>query len=196
MRAELRFQHGLPPSAIPQAARLYWQAFGAKLGRVLGPDDRALAFFARAIRPEFCLAALGPDDELRAIAGLGGPDGGFAGGRFSDLTQVYGPWGGRWRGMVLDALPRDEDPSRMLIDGLCVDRNWRGQGIGAALISQAEALAQARGFAQIQIDVAAENHPAQRLYHRLGYRRANRHSTGPLRWVFGISAIWSMVKDL
>lgn len=196
MNPDLRLQHGLPPAAVPQAARLYWQAFGTKLGRVLGPEPRALAFFERAIRPDLCLAAIDQDGRLLALAGLAGPEGGFAGGSFSDLTQVYGHWGGRWRATALDALPRDTDPGRFLVDGLCVDQEYRGQGIGTALLAAAEALALSRGHGQIQIDVAAENHPAQRLYDRLGYRRANRRSTGPLRWIFGISATLSMVKDL
>ena len=43
--------HGLPRRDIPTAAALYWQAFGAKLGRTLGPDDKAQTFIANVLRP-------------------------------------------------------------------------------------------------------------------------------------------------
>jgi ribosomal protein S18 acetylase RimI-like enzyme len=189
-------RHGLLPEQIPDAARLYWQAFAGKLGWVLGPDARALAFFSLAIRPDLCLCAVSDDGQLLAIAGLCGPAGGFAGGRPEDLAMIYGHFGAKWRSMAMEAVPRDEDPSRLLIDGLCVDALWRGQGIGSRLIAQAQDLARQGGFAAVQIDVAEQNHPAIRLYQRLGYRIVNRQSTGPLRWLFGVSATFIMVKDV
>lgn len=45
----------LPPHLKPEAARLYWQAFGGKLGRVLGPDALALRFLDRVIRCDLSL---------------------------------------------------------------------------------------------------------------------------------------------
>lgn len=196
MTPDWPIRQGLPPDTIPQAARLYWQAFGTKLGRVLGPDTLAQRYFERAIRPEHCLAVLDGQGRLLALAGLSSPDGGFAGGAFSDLTGVYGRWGGRWRAALLDALPRDISPGRFLIDGLCVDADWRGRGIGRRLIGAAEAMARHRGHRQIQIDVAAENLSAQRLYHRLGYSQSGQRPTGALRLIFGISATLTLVKDL
>lgn len=41
-------------------ARLYWQAFSAKLGKILGPDARAFTLFAQIISPEFALIAHHP----------------------------------------------------------------------------------------------------------------------------------------
>jgi ribosomal protein S18 acetylase RimI-like enzyme len=196
MTLDVHIRHGLPQDLIPQAARLYWQAFQGQLGLVLGPEPLALAFLRRAIRPEFCLAAQGVDGRLLALAGIGGPEGGFAGGRREDLTGVYGNWGAFWRGGLLAALPRDENPARFLIDGLIVHPECQGLGIGSRLIAEAEILARTRGHAQIQIDVAAENLRARELYQRRGYRQASAKSTGPLRLVFGITATLAMVKDL
>jgi hypothetical protein len=80
---------GLHSSLRPQAARLYWEAFGGKLGRVLGPDERALRFFQRVIRGDLCFAAV-DGDKLVGIAGYKTPAGSFAGGSWDDLTEVYG----------------------------------------------------------------------------------------------------------
>lgn len=196
MAPDLRFQHGLPAHLTPDAARLYWQAFSAKLGRILGPDDRAVAYFERVIQPKNCLCALSDTGQLLGLSGLGSPDGGFAGGTLADLAQIYGTWGAWWRRGLMSALSRDEDPGRLLIDGLCVDARHRGQGIGSRLIQAAEDIARAKALPQVQIDVAVENHRAILLYQRLGYSQINRLSTGPLRWVFGISATLTMVKEL
>lgn len=37
-------RRGFPLDQRDAAARIYWDAFGGKLGRVMGPDARALAF--------------------------------------------------------------------------------------------------------------------------------------------------------
>ena len=117
---------GLHSHLRADAARLYWEAFGGKLGRVLGPDARALAFFRRVIRADHCLAALDADGTLIGIAGFKTPSGSFAGGGWSDLIAIYGAFGGRWRGVLLWSLNREVDNDRFLVDGICVARAHRG----------------------------------------------------------------------
>ena len=73
-------QVGIPDRLRPDAARLYWQAFGGKLGMVLGPEPRAMRFLERVIRADHVLAALGPDGNLLGIAGFKTPQGSFATG--------------------------------------------------------------------------------------------------------------------
>jgi len=46
---------------------------------------------------------------------------------------------------------------------------FRGYGIGTCLIQEAESIILDRGFQWSTLAVAKENHPAQRLYERLGY---------------------------
>ena len=92
---------GLHPHLRADAARLYWEAFGGKLGRVLGPDAPAIDFFERVIRTDHCLAALDETGALIGIAGYKTTSGSFAGGSWDDLIAVYGPFGGRWRGSII-----------------------------------------------------------------------------------------------
>ena len=40
-----------------EVARLYWQAFGPKLGRVLQPEAKALVFVGRVMRSDHALVA-------------------------------------------------------------------------------------------------------------------------------------------
>ncbi len=55
------------------------------------------------------------------------------------------------------------------INALAVFPRYRGSGIGTILLRAAEKQAQAADYAQISIQVYAQNSSAVRLYSRLGY---------------------------
>ena len=187
---------GLHAHMRPQAARLYWEAFGGKLGRVLGPDARAIAFFERVIRTDLCIAALDDQGELIGLAGFKTPNGAFAGGGWGDLIAIYGPWGGRWRGCVLRCLSREVDNDRFLVDGICVARNHRGQGIGTLLLAALYDEASQRGYRSIRLDVIDANWRARALYERQGFLATRTERLGLLKHVFGFAASTTMVRPL
>ena len=137
---------GLPNPLRPDAAQLYWHAFGPKLGRVLGPDRRALAFLENMIRADHVLIATAQDGSLLGLAGFKTPKGSFAMGNPQALRQFYGPWGGLWRKLLLGLLSGEVDNDNFLIDGICVAPQARGQGIGTALLHALCDQAQARGY--------------------------------------------------
>ncbi len=187
---------GLHPQLRPQAARLYWEAFGGKLGRVLGPDERALRFFQRVIRGELCFSAVGDGGELIGLAGYKTPAGSFAGGSWDDLTEVYGRFGGRWRGGVLWALGREVDNDRFLIDGICVGKAHRGKGVGSMLLAALYQEAEELGYGAVRLDVVQDNFRARALYERQGFRPTKTEELGVLRFLFGFASSTTMVRPL
>lgn len=187
---------GLHPHLRPRAAQLYWEAFGGKLGRVLGPEPRALAFFERVIRADLCLAALDDTGALIGLAGFKTPAGSFAGGGWSDLHTIYGRVGGRWRGWLLWTLTREVDNDRFLVDGICVAKAHRGKGIGTLLLAALYDEAVARGYRSIRLDVIDANWRARALYEREGFMATRTESLGPLRHLFGFKASTTMVRPL
>lgn len=187
---------GLHEHLRPRAARLYWEAFGGKLGRVLGPDDRAITFFERVIRTDHCLVALDDQGGLIGLAGFKTPSGAFAGGGWGDLIAVYGAFGGRWRGCVLRCLSREVDNDRFLVDGICVARGHRGQGIGSLLLAALYDEAAQRGYRSIRLDVIDANWRARALYERHGFLATRTESLGFLKHVFGFAAATTMVRPL
>ncbi|WP_137109941.1 GNAT family N-acetyltransferase [Rhodobacter sp. SY28-1] len=187
---------GLHPELRPQAARLYWEAFGGKLGRVLGPDERALRFFERVIRGDLCFSAVGDGGELIGIAGYKTPAGSFAGGSWDDLTEVYGRVGGRLRGSILWALGREVDNDRFLIDGICVSKAHRGKGVGSRLLAALYQEAAERGYGAVRLDVVQENFRARALYERQGFRAVRTEELGVLRFLFGFASSTTMVRPL
>lgn len=187
---------GLPEHLKSQAAALYWQAFGSKLGRLMGPDARAHAFLMRVIRVDHCICALSEDGQLLGIAGFKSPDGSFAGGAAQDMQAVYGRVGAAWRASLLRLLQSEIDNDRFLIDGICVARDQRGRGVGSALMTALMAEATARGYFAIRLEVIDTNIRARALYERLGFCAARSETLGPLRHVFGFSRAVTMVRSL
>lgn len=187
---------GLHDHLRPRAAALYWEAFGGKLGRVLGPDEKALAFFEKVIRGDLCLAALDDQGQLVGIAGFKTPQGSFAGGSWADLRKAYGGWGGRWRGAILWSLSRDIDNDRFLIDGICVAKAHRGKGIGTQLLNALYEEADRRGYRSVRLDVIDSNWRARALYERQGFLATRTESLGILRHFFGFATSITMVRPL
>ena len=191
----IRCALGLPEAMRREAAALYWQAFGGKLGRVLGPEPLALAFVERVMRADHCIIAVGPGG-LVGVAGFKTPAGSFAGGTPADLRAVYGAWGGAWRSGVMQLLGGDGDQTRFLLDGLCVRPDQRGQGIGTALLAAICDEGRARGYGAVRLDVVDTNARARALYERRGFALERSTPIGPLRYVFGFREAHTMVRNL
>lgn len=186
----------LPDPLRADAARIYWDAFGGKLGAVLGPEAKALAYLTRILRRDHCICALDEGGRLLGLAGFKSVEGSFAGGTLSEMARTYGWIGSRWRAAVLWLLSREIDNHRFLVDGICVARDQRGRGVGTALLQALYAEAQARGYAMIRLDVIDTNWRARALYERLGFVALRTERIGPLRYIFGFSASTTMVRPL
>lgn len=187
-------QLGLPDALRHDATLLYWQAFGPKLGRVLGPDARALQYLNRIIRADHVIVAL-EAGQLLGLVGFKTPHAAFASGRFSDLWAIYG-LGSLWRAGLLQLLGRDVDNARFLMDGLCVAEQARGRGVGTALLDAITIEAQKRGYGAVRLDVVDTNLRARALYERHGFVAGKSVGLGVLRHVFGFSSTTTMVRGV
>lgn len=187
---------GLPASQQLAAAHLYWQAFGQKLGRLLGPEAAAIELLSQAVRPDHALVALDPAGRLVAMAGFRSDRGGFMPLSGGNLARVYGRWGGYWRRMVLRLLKDTEHDMCMLVEGVAVDAGWRDRGIGAALIDALAVEARARGYDGLRLEVSNDNHRARALYERLGFSMERRQRLWLLAPVFRMSGSTVMRRAL
>src|SRR5260370_41342498 len=98
-------------------------------------------------------------DVLERDPGLGIQLVADADGRLQGFASLYA---------CLDTLLADRI---LVMNDLFVDPSLRNRGIGAALFDASLAYAQAHGYARLDGVTAADNHDAQRFYHRLGGRR-------------------------
>lgn len=187
---------GFPASQRAQAAALYWEAFGGKLGTVLGPENRALRFIAETLRPDHCFTATDPEGRLLGIAGFKSPEGAFVGNAPDGMRAVYGRIGAAWRGVALWMLSHEVDNHRFLVDGIAVTRSARGHGIGSALLRALCDEGRARGYGSIRLEVIDSNWRARALYERQGFMPLRTENLGLLRHVFGFAAATTMVRPL
>lgn len=192
----VQIYRGLPETLRSDAALLYWQAFGGKLGTVMGPERRALAFLERAISADHVIVAVDQAGDLLGMAGFKTLSGSFAGGGQGDLRRAYGFMGSIWREWVLRLLSSEIDNDRFLIDGICVRLGMRGQGIGKLLLEALYVEAGDRGYDYIRLDVINTNWRARALYEREGFVAIKSERIGWLRYVFGFSSSTTMVKPI
>jgi ribosomal protein S18 acetylase RimI-like enzyme len=188
--------HGLPDRFRAAAAELYWDAFGGKLTRVMGPKRKALAFLQRALRSDHVIIAQSDNDDLLGLVGFKTFSGSFAGGEWSDMRVVYGRFGALWRVAMLSLLSRDIENERFLLDGICVAATARSQGIGTVLLQALCEEARTRNYRAVRLDVITSNPRARALYERFGFVPLKTEGLGPLRFVFGFDATTTMVKQL
>ena len=192
----LSVSRGFTQEERAQVARLYWGAFGAKLGKALGPQARALRFFEQVLSPDFALVARDEAGVLLGVAGFKTNEGGLVAGSFADIRREYGLWGGLWRGVLLSVLERDLEPGVFQMDGIFVAELARGQGVGTLLLRAIAAEPRERGARCVRLDVIDNNPRAQALYEREGFEPRQREATGPFRWVFGFASALRMEKPI
>ena len=185
---------GFDPAHREEVARLFWDAFGAKLRLPLGRTERAVRYIARTLDPAHAISAT-EGGALLGVAGLKTSQGGLLSGRGSDLTAVYGPLGALWRGAVLTLYDRPVEPGALLMDGLFVAQGARGRGVGTALLAAVAERARAEGFAEVRLDVVDGNR-ARALYEREGFRPAGRIEAGWLGPLLGFRGATTMRRPM
>ena len=60
------------------------------------------------------------------------------------------------------------------LEGWYVDPDFRGQGVGRALVEAIEAWTHERGFQELASDALVDNEPSQRAHERLGFIAVER----------------------
>lgn len=183
----------MPASAREAAAHLYLEAFGGKIGGILGPAPRARAFLAEILDPAHAIAAL-QDGQLVGIAGYKTAQGGLMNGGLRALARHYGWLGALWRAPLLALLERRPKPGLLQMDGICVAASARGMGVGSALLSAIFALAEKAGHTGISLDVIDANPRARALYLRQGFVPMRTQHIGPLRHVLGFASSTTMIR--
>lgn len=192
----MNVSRGFSNAERDRIAILYWEAFGRKLGRLLGPRDRALAYISAALSPDHAFCARDAAGNVLGVAGFKTARGALVASGFSRLWGSYGLVGAAWRLAALTALSSDTDNRRFLVDGLFVDPACRGRGIGTRLLEALVQEAAARGHDEVRLDVIDGNPRARALYERRGFRAAGRTGTGAVMRILGLEATTIMVRRL
>lgn len=189
-----QIEPGLRPEHRQSAARGYWEAFSRKLRYPLGPRAKAIAFVQQVLNPSHAISVVSDQGAFLGAAGFKTATGAFVGGDLKDLTKVYGTVAGLARGLLISALERECDDHSLLMDGIFVQKEARGLGVGTALLDAIEQHAATKGLKHVRLDVIDNNARARALYERRGFTEQSVTSTGILRHVFGFQNATTMIK--
>jgi ribosomal protein S18 acetylase RimI-like enzyme len=184
---------GVPAAGRATAARLYREAFAAKLRPALGTGHRCVAALARALDDERIVCAV-RDGEVLGVLGFHHAGRSAFGLRHRDLAAIYPRWSAGARLLLLAPLDRRARPGELLLDGVCVAAAARGLGIGTALLGAAAEVARSVGAAAVRLSVVDTNPRARALYERLGFRPTRTVHLGALSGWYGFASATEMVR--
>ncbi len=185
----------IPESERRAAAALFWEAFRNKIGPYLAPQERALAFLTRVLDPTHGIAALDRKGRIVGLAGFKTPNGALIGGGWQDLRVIYGVLGAAWRALPLSLFERKAGTGQLLMDGIVVAAEARGQGVGTALLDAIKAHAATLGLSRVRLDVIDANPRARALYERQGFHARGTTDVWPLHRVFGFRSSTEMIFE-
>lgn len=110
--------------------------------------------------------------------------------------REIGPWGMARSLVGLALLSSKPALDECYIDYLAVKAKWRRQGIGTALLRQAQEYARSKGKRRLTLEVSARNEDALRLYRHLGFSPVCQRRNRITGWFFGIPLWVHMEKPL
>ena len=192
----MQIEKGIQQSEREHVAALYWQGFGEKLGRMLGPQERAVAYIACALNSDHIFCARTAAGSIAGIAGYQTPKGGLLRGNPEYLVVHYGHIGAIWRRIMFSLLKSPFGTGSFVIDGIVVAREYRGNGIGTDLIEALAREANRQGYDMLRLEVVDDNFRAKALYERRGFRKSGGASIGILRHIFGFRRTITMERRL
>jgi ribosomal protein S18 acetylase RimI-like enzyme len=188
----INLHFGIPDELRKPAVALYYEAFKSKFSSLMTLDE-ALIILPDLLNSEQIIIAL-QDGQLAGLAG-------FQHGRkklFKDSIRPFIKHLGIARGLfavfVIALFGRSYKKSELLMDGICVDKNMRGQGIGSLLLEAIFKFAQQNGYKTIRLDVVDTNPKARELYERMGFKPTTYHCYPLAKRLMGFSASTTMLK--
>jgi ribosomal protein S18 acetylase RimI-like enzyme len=184
---EITISRSVPEEYREKAVLLFEQAFGEKISVAVNNKEQRLDLFSRSFDLNFAFAAIS-DGQLVGIAGFS-IDGKSLTSKleYADLIKTLGIVKGNWAVLILSMFKRNANPNQLLMDGISVDENFRGQGIGKKLLNELISFAKESGFKSIRLDVINTNPRAKKLYEKVGFTEIKNDKYPYLKWLLGFS---------
>lgn len=192
---EVVIRYGLRDEERRRAAEIYYEAFGGKLGVVLGPPETAIPILADGFTDGPILVAF-YRGEAAGLACLkfNGED--FLSIRASTLAHKFGWIESLSRLIMLRLIDQSPPKGGLLLDSIAIDGRFRSLGIGRRLIEAVFDLARNRRLTEVVLQVVDTNPRAQSLYERLGFTAVRTRRVPFMRSIMGFSAYTTMTKPV
>ncbi|MCF6311366.1 MAG: GNAT family N-acetyltransferase [Verrucomicrobiales bacterium] len=186
----------LPEELRSQAAELYDEAFGKKFSLAIRSRKKRIALFEKCFMLDFAIAAIS-GDTLVGLAGFHDQQGSLTGGVTHELLiSELGFLRGNWAALVFLIYDRKPAEAELVMDGIVVSSEYRGQGIGGHLLEQLFDYAEEKTYECIRLDVIDTNPRAKKLYQKKGFEVVKEETYPYLRWLLGFGGSTIMQREL
>jgi GNAT superfamily N-acetyltransferase len=185
--------HGFTEAERPRVGALYWSAFGSKLRTAFRDDTTGRSQVTAGLRADRTLVAR-DHGAVVAVCGYHRDGHGAADLSWRRLRENLGVTAALRASVVLAPLDRHERSGVLVLDGVCVSAERRGQGIGSALLDAVTVYGAGLGHRWVQLSVIDTNPRAEALYRRCGFDVVGEGSVGALRHLYGFERYKTMRK--
>ena len=193
---EITTSLGIPEEQRARTVKLYDIAFGEKLALAVSNEDDRAQLLSTAMQLEYSIGAF-DGEKLIGIAGFSTIQGSLTGGiNYRGLLTELGWMKGNRAAVVFSLYERKAVDGELLMDGIVVDPEYRGKGVGTLLFSRLVAFANSEEYSTIRLDVIDTNPNARRLYERLGFQAESTENFEFLRCFLGFGASTKMTLKL
>jgi ribosomal protein S18 acetylase RimI-like enzyme len=195
--SDIVLQKGLPERFLSSAADLYNDAFGPKFSVAIPDEQKRIAVLRASFIKEYAFVAL-TRDALVGVAGIHTPAGAFTGGLLSGrgayryLISQLGVFGATRAAGIFALYERKPAHGELLMDGIAVRTDFRGQGIGSRLLDKLIDHARQNKYERVRLDVIDTNPRARKLYERYGFKAVKTEKYPNLHWLLGFSGTTTM----
>ncbi len=197
--SEVILKYGISDTDLQKAAHLFDQAFSGKFRYAIRNDALRIKFWSEIINCEQIVAAY-INDELVGM-GLITFDGrpGFLKSAKKSLFEILGYRQGIKSGLyfiLFSKLDKRIIFPNVYLEAISVSQKYRGLGVGNKLISEVSNIAKEQGNTSLLLQVVLENHQAQKLYERIGFKVVSVTKTPFLKIFTRVSGASLMAKEL
>ena len=179
-----------------RAAEIYEQAFGAKLGIAINSREHRINLLRDGLNLSHAIAALHGEYLVGIVGFTTGPIAFTSGITYRKILREIGFFKGQKAALILGLFERKARDKELLMDGIAVCEDHRGEGHGTKLFDALKTYAGEKGFETIRLDVIDTNPDARRLYEQLGFVAERTNTFEGLRPLLGFGASTTMVYTL
>lgn len=188
-------QLGIPTKYSQEVVDLYYEAFDQKMNFLFNDKINAKEVILESLeldRGVICIK----NDELVGVAGLKFKGKSLVNIDYSSIFDHYSLTSSIGILLKLILFNRLAKRDELLMDGIVVKKEYRGQKIGTHLLNYIFEFAKERNFKQIRLDVIDTNPNAKRLYEKLGFRDTKKVDTSFLSNRLGFNSVHTMIKEI
>ncbi len=183
---------GIPDEHRSVAIDLFDEAFGEKLALAVPDREKRKALFVEGFNLDSAIAAL-VDGNLVGIAGFHAHGKSLTSGvKYRHLLSHLGFLRGNRAAIVFSLFERTPRPNELVMDGIAVQSQARGMGIGKRLLGEIRTFAQIHGFNRVRLDVIDTNPKARKLYERFGFTGVKTERFPQLKSILGFGGVTTM----